>query len=149
MKRYFRPTYSARRFPMTIRSWFRKLFARPAARPIRKAPACYRPRLEALEERTLLTSYTAATVAELITDIGLANQAGGTNTISLTADPSSPYTLYGADNTTDGATGLPVIAVGNDLTIVGNGDTIQRSPTTGAAFRLFDVASGAKLTLQN
>jgi hypothetical protein len=36
------------------------------------------------------------------------------------------------------------------LTIVGSGDTIQRSTATGApAFRLFAVASGAALTLQN
>jgi hypothetical protein len=125
-------------------------------RPVRShlAPGTRRPRrclltVEALEDRTLPSNYTATTLAELITDIGLANQAGGTNTITLGAGPGSTYTLFGPNNTTDGATGLPVIRPGNDLTIVGNGAIIQRSPTTGAAFRLFDVASGAKLTLQN
>jgi len=53
------------------------------------------------------------------------------------------------DNTTDGATGLPVIAAGDNLTIVGNGDTIGRSTASGTpAFRLLDVATGATLTLQ-
>src|SRR5262249_12534149 len=36
------------------------------------------------------------------------------------------------------------------LTIVGNGDTIERSMASGTPdFRLFDVANGASLTLQN
>ena len=38
---------------MIPRSWFRKLFARPAARPDRKAPARCRPALELLEDRTV------------------------------------------------------------------------------------------------
>jgi hypothetical protein len=41
-----------------------------------------------------------------------------------------------------------VIAANDTLTIVGNGDTIQWSTASGTlAFRLFDVASGASLTL--
>jgi hypothetical protein len=133
---------------MTTRFWFRKLFAGPVG-PTRKAPVPCRPRLEALEDRTLLNSYFAATAADLITDIGLANQAGGTNTITLSAAPSSPYTLTAVDNSTDGATGLPVITAGDNLTIVGNGDTIGRSTASGTpAFRLLDVAAGATLTLQ-
>jgi hypothetical protein len=135
---------------MTIRSWIRKVFARPATRPLSKARAQFRPRLEALEDRTLLNNYFAATAADLIADIGLANQAGGSNTITLSAAPSSPYTLTAVDNTTDGATGLPVIAAGNNLTIVGNGDTIGRSTASGTqAFRLLDVAAGATPTLQD
>lgn len=54
------------------------------------------------------------------------------------------------NNPTDGATGLPVIAAHNHLTIRGNGATITRSAAPGTpAFRLFDVASGAALTLEN
>ena len=53
------------------------------------------------------------------------------------------------NNTTNGATGLPVIAANDNLTIVGNGDTIERSTATAAYFRLLDVASGGSLTLQN
>ncbi len=97
----------------------------------------------------MLTHYSAPCVSALIADINLANAAGGTNTISLTAPISSPYTLTTVDNTTDGATGLPVIAAGSTLIINGGGDVLERStdPAT-PAFRLFDVAAGAALTLQ-
>jgi hypothetical protein len=133
---------------MTVRSWVRKLFTRTVTHPIKAPPRC-RPAVEALEDRTLLNGYVAATVAELITDIGLANAAGGTNRISLNA-PSAHFTLSSVDNTTDGATGLPVIAAGDNLIIVGNGDTIERSTASGTpAFRLLDVSAGATLKLEN
>jgi hypothetical protein len=95
-------------------------------------------------------SYTAATVSDLIADINAANRGqGGTSTITLTASTNSPYVLTTADNSTDGPTGLPVIKNGDALTIVGNGDTIERSTASGTPdFRLLDVASGASLTLQ-
>jgi hypothetical protein len=97
-----------------------------------------------------LSSYTAASVSDLIADINAANAAGGTNTITLTAPTTSPYVLTAVDNTTDGANGLPVIAKKDILTIFGNGDTIERSTASGTPdFRLFDVASGASLTLEN
>src|SRR5262249_62133338 len=47
---YGRPHHFGRRFPMTTRSWIRRLFAR-TPRTIRKAPARFRPRLELLEDR--------------------------------------------------------------------------------------------------
>src|SRR5262249_12391815 len=51
-------------------------------------------------------------------------------------------------NTTGSATGLPVIAAGDNLTIVGNLDTMERSTAVGTpAFRLFEVAAGASLAL--
>jgi hypothetical protein len=55
------------------------------------------------------------------------------------------------NNTSDGSpTALPVIAAGDNLAIVGNNGTIERSYASGTpAFRLFDVASGASLTLDN
>jgi hypothetical protein len=107
-----------------------------------------RPFLEQLEDRLTPSNFTAATVSDLITDINAANQAGGSNTITLVA--GKPFTLTAVDNATDGATGLPVIAANDNLTIVGNNDTIARSTVAGTpAFRLFDVASGASLTLEN
>jgi hypothetical protein len=125
-------------------SWFSRLFARKT--PARRRPPRGRLLLEALEDRTLLNSYLAASTADLINDINLANAAGGANTITLTAPSSSAYTLTAVDNTTDGATGLPVIHAGDNLTIVGNGDTIERSTASGTpAFRLLDVAAGATL----
>jgi hypothetical protein len=96
-----------------------------------------------LEDRTLPSSYTAAKISDLIADINAANAAGGSNTITLAAN--AKFTLKDVNNTTDGATGLPVIAAGDTLTILGNGDTIERTNGGGGApaFRLFDVASGA------
>jgi hypothetical protein len=109
-----------------------------------------RPRLEQFEDRTLLASYSAATVSDLITDIKAANKAGGSNTITLTAPTTSPYVLTEAGKSADGPTGLPIIKAGNTLTVVGNGDTIERSTASGMPdFRLFDVAIGASLTLEN
>jgi hypothetical protein len=96
------------------------------------------------------------TVSDLIADINAANQAGGSNTITLTAPTTSPYILTTVNNTTNGTNGLPVISGGgtktaaDNLTIVGNSDTIERSTASGTpAFRLFDVASGSALTLDN
>jgi hypothetical protein len=91
------------------------------------------------------SKFTAGSVAELIADINTANTGGGANTIRLVAGTTLKLTTV--DDTTDGATGLPVIAANDHLTIIGNGDTIKRSGPH--AFRLFDVAAGASLTLDN
>src|SRR5262245_2085131 len=75
-----------------------------------------------------------------------AHALGGQNTITLA--PGARFTLTAADNWTDGATGLPVVAVGNNLTIIGNGDIIERGGASGTPdFRLLDVAAGAALRL--
>jgi hypothetical protein len=104
--------------------------------------------VERLEDRHLPSTHTASSVSELVADINAANLSGGDNTIVLAAQTT--FTLTAADNTTDGANGLPVIAARDSLTIVGNGDTIQRSTAAGTpAFRFFDVAAGGSLTLQN
>ncbi|MGH7139106.1 MAG: hypothetical protein ACREHD_25445, partial [Pirellulales bacterium] len=137
--------------------WFRAFLTRSKSRLPRGPRPQRRPAgrrhlftLEQLESRTVLSAYSAVSVADLIADINAANTAGGANTITLAAPTTSPYLLTAVDNTTDGATGLPVIAAGDSLTIVGNGDTIERSSAAGTpAFRLFDVAAGASLTLGN
>jgi hypothetical protein len=138
--------------------WFNEGYRhRQRASPMGRRPsvtASTRPmvrlNLEPLEDRMLPSSYSAATVSDLIADINAANRAGGTNTITLTAPTTSPYVLTAVDNTTDGANGLPVIARQETLTIIGNGDTIERSTASGTPdFRIFDVASGAALTLEN
>jgi hypothetical protein len=104
--------------------------------------------LEQLEDRTVPSSFTAASVSDLIADINAANLAGGSNTITLAAKKT--FSLTAVDNSTLGPSGLAVIAANDNLTIVGNGDTIERSTAKGTpAFRLFAVASGAALTLQN
>jgi hypothetical protein len=107
-----------------------------------------RPTLEQLEDRTLLASYTVGTVTDLINDIVASNTAGGSSTITLVA--STTFQLTVVNNSTDGPTGLPTIAKNDHLTIVGNSDTIEQSTASGTpAFRLFDVAGGARLTLKN
>jgi hypothetical protein len=57
--------------------------------------------------------------------------AGGSNTITLTARTTSPYVLTAVNSTSDGATGLPLIAANDNLTILGNADTIERSTAAG------------------
>src|SRR5262245_56544112 len=86
--------------------------------------------IERLESRTLFASYTAATSAELIADINAANLSPEADTITLAA--GTTFSLTGADNSTNGPTGLPTIAaVGGTLTVIGNGDTIERSAAAG------------------
>ncbi|MGH3217979.1 MAG: beta strand repeat-containing protein [Streptosporangiaceae bacterium] len=86
---------------------------------------------------------TACSTAALITDINTAN--GSSGTVTLTSPCT--YTLTAANNTTDGGTGLPVIT--GNVTIQGSGDTITTTASTTAPFRIFDVAVGGSLTLND
>jgi hypothetical protein len=85
-----------------------------------------------LEDRTLLTGglpyATPSTPAELIADINAANSAGAATTITLAS--GTTFGFNSADNTTNGANALPVIK--GTIAIVGNGDTIERTGTTGS-----------------
>jgi hypothetical protein len=118
----------------------------PRKAPPRRRPAFRRPLLEGLEDRTVPSSFTAATVTELINDINAANTFGGPNTITLVA--GNTFLLTAGYPTTNNADGLPAIAANDNLTIRGNGDTIARSTAAGTpAFRLFEVAAGGALTL--
>lgn len=90
------------------------------------------------------SNYTAGNVAELIADIDSANASGDSDTITLA--PGARFSLTSQNNVATGANGLPVIATGETLTIIGNGDVIER---TGSRFRLLEVAAGADLTLLN
>ena len=145
-------------------SWLPSGFAQnPLGRTRRqRPPAKHQPgrrlRLESLEGLRLMSglSLTAATVPALIADINAANTAGGSNTITLTAPSTSPYVLTAVNNSSvSGITGLnvnglPVIATKDNLTIVGNGGTIERSTAVSTPlFRLLDVVSGGSLTLEN
>jgi hypothetical protein len=121
-----------------------------AGPPAGKARRCRRPAfrrlfLESLEDRTVPSNFTAATVSQLIADINASNASHEPNTIALVAGNTFWLTAgYPATNSPDG---LPAIAANNDLTIEGHGATIARSAGT-PAFRLFDVAGGA-LTLKD
>jgi hypothetical protein len=108
----------------------------------------FRPAVHRLEDRAVPAGFTAASASDLTADIDAANATPEADTITLAAGKT--FTLTAVNNTTDGANGLPVIAAGEDLTIVGNAAVIERSTTAGTpAFRLLDVAAGGTLTLQN
>ena len=82
---------------------------------------------------------TAATVSELVADINYANDTGGAFTINL--NPSNDFEL---------STYLPVVGGGSkpvDLTILGNGGTIER--VGSQSHNLVSVAAGASLTLDD
>src|SRR5262245_38316079 len=103
--------------------------------------------LEPLECREVPASFTAATVPELIAGINAANATPEADTISLAAGKT--FTLTAVNNSTYGDNGLPVITPGEDLTVVGNGATVERSRAKGTpAFRLLNVDVGASLALQ-
>jgi hypothetical protein len=141
---------------MSFFSWLHNrtstLSPRSQARP-RPAAERFQPRLEILEDRAVPATFSAATASALIQDIQTANQQGGANTIVLTAPTTSPYALTSVNNSTDGPTVLPQIANGNNLTILtsngtttpGYGDVLD----AGKYGRLFDVAVGGSLTLEN
>jgi predicted outer membrane repeat protein len=115
----------------------------------RPAPPTRRRRLsvEQLEDRWVPATFSASSVSGLIADINAANLQGGANTIVFA--PHTTFSLTSVDNTTDNPTGLPVIAANDNLTISGNNDVIERSAAVSTpAFRLFDVAAGASLTLK-
>ena len=88
-------------------------------------------------------NFTAGTAAELIAAITTGNGNGEANTITLTAD----ITLTDVNNSGYfGTNGLPVIT--SEITITGNGHTIQRQ--SGAPhFRLLEVSSTGDLTLED
>lgn len=130
--------------------WLSTLFSFRKERSTSRRPGQRRVRLmvQPLEDRSVPASFTAASVAELIANIHAANETPEADTITLL--PAARFTLTEVNHTTHGATGLPVIAAGENLTIAGNGAVIERSTARGTpAFRLFDVAAGAALTLEN
>src|SRR4051812_1365368 len=74
--------------------------------------------VELLDPRTLFSAYTAASMAELVAAIVAANRTAQSDTITLAA--GATIALTSVNNTSHGATGLPVIeARGGPLTITG------------------------------
>jgi hypothetical protein len=109
-------------------------------------------RLENLEDRTLLTSPVILTVnngdvTTLIQDIGIANNNNNQQVI-ISLATNGTYNLTSVNNTTSGPNGLPVITATN-LTIEGNGSTIERLPGITSNFRIFDFGKGANVTVQD
>jgi hypothetical protein len=93
---------------------------------------------------------TVTNVTQLVADINYANTNGGTFTINL--QPNTTFDLVtGYGNDGFGADLLPIIGTPKavNLTILGNGDTIQRDPTDPTTYneRLLEVTEGSSLTL--
>jgi hypothetical protein len=139
---------------MSFISWLRER-TRTASPPdrARRRPAAraFRPQLEPLEDRSLPSTYYAATASDLIADVRAANKAGGANTILLTAPSTSPYVFTATDNTKYGNTVLPVISKGDNLTIQTSNGVLNDSDLLDARQfgRLFVVVAGASLTLKD
>jgi hypothetical protein len=74
---------------MTTRTWIRRLFDRKP-HTIRKELVRFRPRLEVLEDRMLLSN--PATTNDLLVAIQNANQAGGATTITLAPNTTFDFT---------------------------------------------------------
>ena len=89
--------------------------------------------IEALGARRLLTSFTASSVADLVSDINAANAAGGPDTITLA--PATTFTLTARDNENYGFSGLPAIEPG------GGGFELRplRQPISEADFRFLHI----------
>ena len=112
----------------------------------------FRPGLQRLEDRKVLSTYTAATTVDLIADFaGAGQQAGGTNLITLTANTT--FVLTAGNNTTKGLgpNGLPIVggSKADNLSTSSATETIERSTNAvHPVFRFFQVAKGSSLTLQ-
>jgi hypothetical protein len=87
----------------------------------------------------------AITAANTNTPVGGCAAGAGADTIALPAN--AMITLDAVDNTQFGPNGLPAIT--SQITIQGNGATIQRDPASASKFRLFAILSNGNLTLQN
>ena len=133
---------------MNLYGFFGVRRTRPTpVRSVRFRRRAVRLGLEQLEDRSVPANFSAANISDLVNDINLANQNAEADTITLA--PGATFTLTTWDNWTDNTNGLPQITAGDNLTIVGNGDIIERSTASPATFRLLDVASGASLTLED
>ncbi|MFC1996053.1 choice-of-anchor Q domain-containing protein [Chloroflexota bacterium] len=88
----------------------------------------------------------AITAADTDTATGGCPAGAGADTIVLTS--GATYTLTEVDNDVDGRNGLPVIQ--SQITIEGNGSTIERSSDSGThKFRIFYLAAGGDLVIND
>src|SRR5262245_33985791 len=115
---------------MTVRSWIRRLFAR-TPHPIRKAPARFRPRLEALEDRVTPTAMVDVT-GTLLTFTG--------------ATASSSYSLTGTATkyTFNSSEGIEV-----DAGAAAAGWTVSGNSATGPSKSIASIDFGSTADTEN
>jgi hypothetical protein len=127
---------------MRMRCWVRHLTNRPVARPICKAPRRFRPALEVLEDRWVLSTFTVNSIADLGAGSGMAgdlrycitqaNSSSGANAIVF--DPTvfataRTITLSGTQLELSNTTGTEAIT----------GPTASVTVNGGGASRVFQV----------
>jgi hypothetical protein len=89
---------------MTMRSWIRNVFARPATRPIRKVPHRTRLTVEVLEDRTVPSVSVTGVGTLTITDSDTSghtinvNQTATQGTFTVQVDGGSLMTFTGINN---------------------------------------------------
>jgi parallel beta-helix repeat protein len=124
---------------MTMRSWIRSLFARPATRTIRKAPRRTRLSLEALEDRWLPSTFTVlntlddGSAGSLRWAVAQANANAGDDTINFGDGSAS-----GGTNFLDG-TAHTIALTGTQLELT---DTTRETTITGPVANLLSISGG-------
>ena len=144
---------------MSIRSWIRNLFTRPASRTIRKAPRRVRLSLEALEDRTVPSTFTvfntndsgAGSLRDAITQAQSGANLGVADTIVFNNNPSLGTNFY--DSTphlitlnTGLTTGQLTLTDTATTTISGPGANLL-SISGNHASRVFGIGYGASADL--
>ena len=94
----------------------------------------------------------AGNTAALKEALAAANSNGEDDVINLAL--AATYQISSTDNTTNGATGLPVLTAdgGHSVTINGNGASLMRAPAGGSSdleFRVLQIGPNAMVTLRN
>ncbi len=151
--------------------WIRKLFSRPARRPIRKAFLQLPLALETLEDRCVPSAVTVSNASDIVNGntgsiaaliatpgadgislreaITAANNTGGADTISFSSGMNGSTIIL----STVGGTrvGPSAFQINSDITVTGFSDSSGITlSAAGTAMRLFDVVpTTGKLTLQN
>jgi hypothetical protein len=138
---------------MSIRSWLRSVFTRPATRSLRQAPRRARLSLEALEDRTvpstfIVTNTNDSGAGSLREAIDLANASVGVaDTIVFNNKPSHGTNFF--DNTPDTITltsGQLTLTDSATTTITGPGANLL-AISGGGLSRVFNVGVGASAAL--
>jgi hypothetical protein len=140
---------------MTMRSWTRCLLARPATRTIRKRPHRARLALEALEDRTVLSTFTvtntndsgAGSLRDAITQAQSAANLGVADTIVFNNDSSLGTNFYDSTPHTITLTGGPLTLTDTATTTINGPGANLLSISGNNQSGVFAINSGASAAL--